>query len=170
MGRFERTWEDDWQERIYRRVFARDFGSLTAFAASRPRDTLIDLAETLGKDDVAPVQIETLLRDEAEHSKQVKAFAQSLLVRYFREELVHGWGNDIVADDGQRLEFLSVAAGASSAWTLGLPDRDQDTTDIIWERLKQLPIPTGWLPEGPDDPYIVKAFEGLVFPSDADSP
>jgi hypothetical protein len=53
------------------RVRERGYESLTAFAEARPTASLVELAEELGPDDVAGVQVFSGLVAEAERNNQV---------------------------------------------------------------------------------------------------
>jgi hypothetical protein len=52
-----RAWEGNSKARLYERVRERGYDSLTAFAEARPTASLVALAEELGKDDIAAVQV-----------------------------------------------------------------------------------------------------------------
>lgn len=54
-----RSWQGNWKVRLYERVRERGYDSLTAFADARPTASLVELAEELGKDDIAGVQVFT---------------------------------------------------------------------------------------------------------------
>lgn len=58
------TWQSDWPFRIYSRLEAFGFHSLSEFLDSRPVDTLIAIADELGTD-IAAVQLEALWYREA---------------------------------------------------------------------------------------------------------
>ena len=76
-----RAWQGNWKARLYERVRERGYDSLTAFAEARPAVPLYVLAEELGKDDVAGVQVLSGLLAEAEQRKQVTRFVRDVLVR-----------------------------------------------------------------------------------------
>jgi len=52
-------WQGNWVARLCERVRERGYDSLTAFAEARPTASLVTLAEELGPDDVAGVQVFT---------------------------------------------------------------------------------------------------------------
>ncbi|ADO75854.1 Conserved uncharacterized protein [Stigmatella aurantiaca DW4/3-1] len=60
------SWSGNWRVRMYERVRARGYDSLTAFAAGRPAVPLYVLADELGQDDVAAVQLLSALHAKAE--------------------------------------------------------------------------------------------------------
>lgn len=148
------AWQGDWVARLYERVKQRGFGSVSSFAASMPRATLFDLADTLGED-VAAIQIERVMYVEAEDAATIEAFARDMLVRQLRERLPEGWGNGS--------NFVSEAAGAWAAWKGMLDEAFAPAAVRMWHWLKGADIPTGWLPEGPDDPIIERAFAEVRF-------
>lgn len=149
----ERTWRGDWITRIYQYVEARGFTSVSAFAATRPTATLLELASELG-DDVAALQLEGVLHAEAEKTGEVDIFARDLLARCIREALPIGW------DAGENLAF--ERAGAFANWVVGVKGLlEEATRDAVWDALNRAEIPTGWLPSGPDDPIIACAFAGV---------
>ena len=149
------AWLGDWQARIYERVRERGYDAVTAFAESKPAATMSELADALGFD-VAPIQVEAILRDEAIATVRLKPFAQALLCRRIREWLQEGWGR------GE--EFLSDLSGAFTRWEGGVstivPGQDRE---ILWERLQRLDVMPGWLPTGTDDPIIEHSFAGIRF-------
>lgn len=148
------AWQGDWQARLYRRVQEQGFPSVAAFAASLPRATLLELSDVLGQD-IAAVQIERALHAEAEDSGRLEDFAKDMLVRELRQWLRAGWriGSN----------FESEAAGAWADWKSCLDERFSAAAGRIWHWLKAADIPRGWLPEGPDDPIIERAFTDVQF-------
>jgi hypothetical protein len=77
----DRSWQGNWRVRLYDRVRQRGYDSLTAFAEARPTLPFYVLADELGKDDVAGVQILSGLLAEAEQRKQVARIVRDVLVR-----------------------------------------------------------------------------------------
>lgn len=148
------AWQGDWVARLYGRVKKLGFDSVSSFATSMPRATLFDLADTLGPD-IAAVQIERVMYVEAQEVDTIERFAKDMLVRQLRERLPDGWG--IGAN------FVSEAAGAWAAWK-GMLDRTFAPAAVrMWHWLKAADIPEGWLPSGPDDPIIERAFADVCF-------
>src|SRR5687767_9475117 len=96
-----RAWRGNWKARLYERVRGLGFTSLTAFAEARPTASLATLAEELGKDDVAGVQVLGELLAEAEQRKQVKRFERDVFARMFTESVPNGW--PALLDDATRL-------------------------------------------------------------------
>lgn len=150
---FEKTWSSDWHARVLERVQQRGFATVTQYAADRVGVPLIELAAELGRDDIAAVQIMDLLIEEAIRTNTVPRVLRDLLVRELREYLPHGWKYPL--DDESR----SKAAGALVSWETEI-ERHLDCFDekqrfMAGQDLLSAELPTGWLPEGPDDPVIV---------------
>ena len=155
----EQTWQGDWLARIHQRVNALGFRSVAAFADTRPKATLMQLAAELGGD-VAAIQVEGALRHEAERTGPIESFARDLLVRYIHNDLPMGWRI------GDRFDF--DRAGVFANWSAGVEGLlDKPNRKTAWGLLKEADIPAGWLPEGPDDPFIVQAFAGVRFDAPA---
>jgi hypothetical protein len=153
------AWQGDWEKRVYDRVLELDFSSVTAFADSRPTASLKELARELGRDkDVAALQLERLLRREARDTGRVHRFARAALVREVHEYFPQGWMR------GETLDFNRASVWAE--WVSRLGEEHRAAAESVWDRLKQH-TPVGWLPSGPDDPIILKAFHEGRFPEDS---
>lgn len=85
-----RSWQGNWKVRLYDRVHERGYDSLTAFAESRPTASLVALAEELGPDDVAGVQVYDGLVGKAVRSNQVTRSVRGQLVRELWGSLLDG--------------------------------------------------------------------------------
>jgi hypothetical protein len=142
------AWEGSWKARLYERVRERGFPSLTAFAEARPAVPLYALAEELGKDDVAGVQVLSGLLAEAEQRKQVTRFVRDVLVRLLAQSLPDGW--PAVMDDANRFKV----AKALGSWFAYTPDSHKDRADQVGDALLATPPPPGWRPLGPDDELL----------------
>lgn len=149
----EDTWRGDWLVRLYQRVRAKGFLSVTGFAEAHLTATTLELAQALA-DDVAAVQIESALRAEARKAEALCKFARDLLVRCIRDHLPLGWSTDE--------QFAFRRSGVYADWASGVEIFiDELTYDAIWNSLKQAAPATDWLPESPDDPIIERAFNGV---------
>lgn len=111
-----RSWQGSWKARLYERVRERGYDSLTAFAESRPAVPLDQLAEELGKDDVAGVQVLSGLLAEAERRKQVTRFVRDVLVRQLSESIPGGWPAEM-----DRASSFAVAT-ALGCWYADTPE------------------------------------------------
>jgi hypothetical protein len=145
----------DWHGRVLERVRRRGFKTVTQYASNRPGVSLIVLADELGSDDIAAAQIRSLLVEEAISSRTVPRVLRDLLVRELHYALPHGWKFPL--DDASRSEV----AGALARWetelqiTHHLDCFDEEMTFNAGQDLMNAELPTGWLPEGPDDPVII---------------
>jgi hypothetical protein len=147
---YVKIWSGDWHGRILERVQQRGFATVTQYAGNRPGVSLLVLADELGSDDVAAAQIRSLLVEEAIRSHTVPRVLRDLLVRELRDALPHGWQYPL--DDESR----SQVARALARWEAELEDHlDHEPTFKAGQDLMKADLPTGWLPEGPDDPVIV---------------
>ena len=145
----DRSWEGNWKARLYVRVRERGFDTLTAFAEARPAIPLYLLAEELGEDDVAAVQLFSGLLAEAERRKQVTRLVRDVLVRELAEGLPGGWPTEM--DDANRFE-VAMALGRWSAYT---PETHQKRVEQARAALRTAPPPPGWRPLGPDDERLL---------------
>ncbi|WIG94215.1 NUDIX hydrolase [Myxococcus sp. SDU36] len=143
-----RSWQGNWKVRLYERVRARGFDSLTAFADARPAIPLTYLAEELGKDDIAGVQVLRGLLAEAEQRKRVTRFVRDVLVRLLSQNLPNGWPT--VMDDETRFQVGKTLG----SWSAYIPDSYDERADQVMAALRATPPPPGWRPLGPDDELL----------------
>ena len=143
------AWQGNVRARLYERIRERGHDSLTAFAAARPAVPLYLLAEELGKDDVAAVQVLSGLLAEAEQRKQVTRFVRDVLVRELAESLPDGW--PAVLDEANRVE-VAMALGT---WTAYSPETHKERVRKAGDALLATPPPPGWRPLGPDDELLL---------------
>ncbi|ATB38286.1 NUDIX hydrolase [Cystobacter fuscus] len=142
------AWRGNWKVRLYERVRELGYESLTAFANARPAVPLVALADELGEDDIAGVQVLSELRAEAERSHQVTRFVRDVLVRELSECLPEGWPD--VMDDANRFK-VAMALGSWAAFT---PETHEERVRRARESLRSTPPPPGWRPLGPDDELL----------------
>jgi hypothetical protein len=146
----------DIKARLYER--ARDLGydSITAFANDRPTASLVALAEELGREDIAGVQVLSVLLHEAEQRRQVTRFVRDVLARMLSQSLPEGW--PAVLDDANRFKI----AKALGRWSGYAPETYKERVDRVGDALLFNPPPAGWLPLGPDDGLL-----RMLLPDDA---
>ncbi|HEX8819128.1 MAG TPA: NUDIX hydrolase [Archangium sp.] len=142
------SWRGSWKVRLYERVRERGYDSLTAFAEARPAVPLYALAEELGEDDVAGVQVLSGLLAEAEQRNQVTRFVRDVLVRLLSQSLPEGW--PAVLDDANRFN-VAEALGSWSAYT---PETHKERVRQARAALRAAPPPPGWRPLSPDDELL----------------
>jgi hypothetical protein len=144
----DRSWEGNWKVRLYERVRERGYDSLTAFAEARPTASLVALAEELGPDDVAGVQVFSGLVAEAERNHQVTRLVRGQLVRELCACLPNGW--PAVLDDTSRFDV----AHALGSWIAFTPETHKERARQVRTALLATPPPPGWRPLGPDDELL----------------
>ncbi|NRD62276.1 NUDIX hydrolase [Corallococcus exiguus] len=144
-----RAWQGNWKARLYERVRERGYDSLTAFADARPAVPLAELADELGKDDVAGVQLLSGLLAESEQHKRVMRFVRDVLVRMLSQSLPNGWPS--VVDDTSRFQI----GKALGSWSAYIPDAYQERADQVMASFRATPPPPGWRPLGPDDELLL---------------
>lgn len=144
----DHSWEGNWKIRLYERVRERGYDSLTAFAEARPTASLVALAEELGQDDIAAVQVFSGLVAEAERSHQLTRLVRGQLVRELSERLPNGW--PAIMDDKARF----AVAGALGLWSAYTPETHRKRVEQARELLRAQPPPPGWRPLGPDNELL----------------
>ncbi|MBZ4399246.1 NUDIX hydrolase [Myxococcus sp. AS-1-15] len=143
-----RSWQGNWKVRLYERVRERGHESLTAFAEARPTASLVALAEELGPDDIAGVQVFSGLVEEAERSHQVTRLVRGQFVRELHTHLPSGWPFPL--ENENRFKAARVLAG----WYSFTPESHKARVDQVSDALFANPPPTGWRPLGPDDELL----------------
>ncbi|WP_309896302.1 NUDIX hydrolase [Archangium sp.] len=144
-----RSWEGNVKARLYERVRERGYDSLTAFAEARPTDSLLALADELGPDDIAAVQVFSGLVAEAERSRKVTRLVRGQLVRELAEALPNGW--PAVLDDTNRFKL----AVALARWGTYTPETHEQHVERAKAALRATPPQPGWRPLGPDDELLL---------------
>lgn len=147
-GRSARVWSGDWERRLQDRVQKSGCHSLREFAEARLQSTYDSLAQELGED-VAVVQLETILAEEYRATGDDERFARSSLVRNLRKYLEDGW----------KAEVPFIALRAYASWKSMLGSEFAASAESTWRALVSLGPPDGWHPSGPDDSWIAQAFE-----------
>jgi hypothetical protein len=143
-----RAWQGNVKMRLYERVRERGYDSLTSFAEARPAVPLYLLAEELGKDDGAGVQVLSGLLAEAKQRKSVTRFVRDVLVRLLSQNLPNGW--PAVLDRVNRVQV----ATALGTWVAYTPETHKERADRAGDALLANPPPAGWRPLGPDDELL----------------
>jgi hypothetical protein len=146
-----KVWAGDWHARILERMQRLGFATVTQYAATRVGVALGALAEELGRDDVAGVQIMNMIVEEAVRANTVRRALRDLFVRELRSALPQGWRSPL--DD----EARAKVAGALARWEIELRDHlpDECSTFDAGQDLLDTELPSGWLPDGPDDRDII---------------
>jgi hypothetical protein len=154
MSKPDQTWIGDWRERIRERVRSLGSVSVAEFLEHYPAEPYYKVARRLGND-VSAAQISRMQFEEAANRDEVRHRAMDGFTREIVENLKRGWGV------GKHVEFRT--AGVHAAW-MALLEFRADAPHLrpkgaaVWDSLKALQPPRGWLPSGPDDPLIEAAF------------
>src|SRR5688500_4976596 len=147
----ESSTAEDWRGRI-RALIASD---PTAWAERYPGASFVELAASLGPD-IAAIQVEKILREEAVRRDVLDHFARTCLVRYLRQRMPSGWRG--TPDDNFRL------ARAFASWSAALGDNFEQQTDAVWRAINVAGVmPRGWLPQDANDNVIKTIFSGVDF-------
>jgi hypothetical protein len=151
----ESIWADDWASRIGQRV--RDLGSpsVTDFLRANQDLPFFRVARLLGPD-VAGVQVARLAFDEACETNTVRAAAMDAFCRVLYSNLKKGWNRGLHAE--------RMMAGAYAEWLSILEFRTgnpglRSLGQSVWNSLEACSPQEGWLPSGPTDPVVVRAFD-----------
>jgi hypothetical protein len=149
-----KEWRGDWRARLRELLAARGFERLTDFANIQPTATLRTLAHELGPGDVAPIQVQWALVDEARAAGQLEGCVRGLLCRHLRES-AEGWPSNRDWDAQEHVRNALIA------WEGCLPEEGyaQVLAKMTRAMLNTVDIPAGWQPSGPDDQIIVELFE-----------
>lgn len=143
-----RAWDGNWPARVRERVRERGYDSVTAFAEARPTASWVELADELGKDDIAGVQVYDMLVNEAVQSHKVTRLMRGTLVRELWECLPDGWPPTL--DDSSRFK-VAMALGS---WIAHAPYSHTERVRQARDLFLANPPPAGWRPLGPDDELL----------------
>ncbi len=184
------TWSADWQGRLRNRVHALGCESIGEYLGKYPGEPYVAVAKRLG-DNVAAMQLSQMQIQEIRDERQFRWVAMDSLAREISANLPNGWqrssppprieegqtlwkhlaafGSRTLTEEEthQRIEFQ--LSGVYAYWVVLLQKYDPQVdarANAVWDALKSLCPPTGWLPKGPDDPLIVHAFD-LGWPAPA---
>jgi hypothetical protein len=144
-----------WTEALSQALKLRGFASLTEYADSLPAVSLADLASDLGGE---PMALGQRLSAEAETTGTMERCARSLFARDFRGDLPEGWqpvGGDR-SDEATSQEFQ--LAGIFLTLLTAFPEAYHDAIERVERAMCTMDLPSGWLPEGADDPALIELF------------
>lgn len=176
------TWSADWQQRLRNRLHSLGCESVGEYLEKHPAAPYVAVAKGLGED-VAAMQLSRLQIQEVRDERAFRRVAMDSLAREITANLPNGWqqsseppkvaeaeplwkhlsskGSVLTEEDTrQRVEFQT--SGAYAYWVVLLQKHDPQVearATAVWNALKALSPPTDWLPKGPDDPLIVRAFD-----------
>jgi hypothetical protein len=153
------VWTYNREERLQGSLLKQGFDDAIEFAKCHPDLTYDELVRILDND-LAPIQLLWILREEAIQKGETNWFAKDSLVRNIREICEEGW---LLGEDG---EFDAIHA--RSSWMSEIVSLGQDIekkAELVRDKLKLI-APQGWLPADINDPIIQKVFEGVSFTPD----
>lgn len=146
-------WSHNWRECAVARLHELGYGSLFDFARERECAPYASLANELGGDELAPVQIQMLLREELENTPDFPYFVKSSLVRNLHEHVPNG-----VHKHGDWPLTLAL-----SSWAGSMGESLQRPCASIARRLKKLDgISDDWIPASADDAVIEMLFRDVL--------
>lgn len=122
-----------------------------AFLEAHPRVWYDDLGSHL-KTRLAPIRLKEGLGLACKAAGYLEWFARDLFLRELRVSAPHGWKRD----DADVLTALVAAWAALGFIDEAMADHANRAVGYL---LGALFIPDGWLPETPDDPHLVEAFD-----------
>jgi hypothetical protein len=144
----------DWSDALLSVLQALGFASVTAYADSRPTRSLLSMAEELRLPSVSARGLERALIEEAEQAGTMDRCARGLLARDLLTELPDGWPS---ADDGDATRLIQRASAFASV-AFALPPSYAPALQRIRRSMEIADIPSGWRPDGPDDPLLIDVF------------
>jgi len=148
------AWQGNWKKRILDRLHAQGFSKLTDYLRQRPAVPYSEIADLLGRDEVAAFHVEWLHFEEAVKHGQLRQAAIDSLVREISYHLPNGWKEETKGD----FDTASVWAD----WIVRLEsysDNVQPLASAVWNELLDSHPPAGWRPQAVEDHRILRAFE-----------
>jgi hypothetical protein len=147
------AWHGNWKSRILARLRTQGYARLTDYLRQQTAVPSIDVAELLGKDDVAALQVEWLAFEEAVEHGEFREAAIDSLLREIAYHLPGGWKKEAKGD----FETAGVWAG----WITRLEEYSPTVSPLaraVWNKLLAAQPPAGWKPQSAEDGLIVRAF------------
>ena len=150
-------WQGDWKARLQEKLSLLGFRNLEEFLDGNPGSGYVKLAKLLGNANVAAMQLYGEQIRRGCETNNIRSVAMDCLVRFINEYIPRGWKN------GQH--FQTRSASAYAAWSTSISMIASSDTSIkqtlkrVFDNLKSLSRPTGWLPKDKDDVFIFEAFE-----------
>jgi hypothetical protein len=141
------AWTHNWQEYAYKCL--RESGCESVFDFARRHETwsYAQLADNLGGNKLAPIQIQRLLREEVQDQLMHEYYVRSSLVRNLHEHVPKG----IRMHDEWNLIL------ALSSWVGSMDERDRPRCMRIAQSVKKVAdVSDDWLPNFVDDSVLEK--------------
>ncbi len=150
-------WQGNWQERLNSKLQSLGHSSLREFFDSHPGVSYLVLAENLGDANIAAMQLYGEHLRQATEVNQLRAASIDCLCRLLVQHLKRGWGVGkhfpvrVASAFGDWKSIVSQFSNQSEA--------DLSCLDAVTSALKGLNPPDGWVPVGPHDEFLTKAFD-----------
>ncbi|QDT25168.1 hypothetical protein Enr10x_04630 [Gimesia panareensis] len=145
------AWSHDWRTFTYEKLRGRGISSVLEYVRNAEATPYEDLASDLGGSQLAPIQIQKLLREEISDDIDIEYYMRTSLVRYLRYHVpqgirMHGDWN------------LTLAFGS---WAGGMDESMQSRCTKIVKKLKKAfsICADDWIPLSANDSIIVNVFD-----------
>ncbi|NJM90816.1 MAG: hypothetical protein HC863_00530 [Myxococcales bacterium] len=149
------AWRGDWKERIRQLLATRGFSSMKSFIALDHAKSFEQLANELGPGDVAAIQLQWLLLDEAHAAGELERVARDLFVRTLREHIPDGWPPK--SELAARKRLASGLAAWSSSISSQFPEYRQMAIGMAAGVLDD-PIQDRWMPTDSGESIVLDIF------------
>jgi hypothetical protein len=147
-------WLAEHYEPMRQRARELGHGSLTAFAESRPLESMFQLVLQVGNDN-QDRELARALVYEGEKTGTLERCARGILARALHSHLPQGWQRAWTTHPfGTGPRLVSAFKDLQDA----LHYRNEPVIAALWDALADMSLPEGWLPEGPDDPILSEIF------------
>ena len=153
-------WHRDPQGFLDRRLRERGL-TVQQFLAARPGQSWNHLVHYFDEP-MAPIQLMAYAQEAAAKGQWLDWYARDALARALGEHLPDGWQ----FRGRVRGEMDYPTARALSDWSAImsiLGDACHERARQVADRLERAGLPLGWLPDDPEDPLLVAAFQGVRF-------
>lgn len=147
------AWSGNWRGRLLRRLSTLCFVTLSEYLHENQGLSYFDIANYLGENDFAAIQIEWLQFEEAIQQNKFREAAMDSLLREILHHLSDGWRREPQTD--------FQAASVWADWIVRLEDYSKNVRPIatqVWNKIVSSPPPLGWKPKNTEDSIIVFAF------------
>lgn len=136
-------------------IHAAGYQNLSDLLEHMPACSYVELVRLIGVPAV-PIQLIAIQFKEAKHTGTVRRAAMDNLVRNIVEELPNGWG---IGAEAKSKQAMALAGWSTELRVTGGCREKKPQTDQIIKAFRMTPPPSGWIPTGPDDPYIQAIFD-----------
>ncbi len=85
------AWQGNWKKRLLDRLQSQGFATLTDYLRQKPAVPYLEIADILGKEDVAALHVEWLHFEEAVKHDKFRDAAIDSLIRQISSHLPDGW-------------------------------------------------------------------------------